>query len=531
MGTFARRTSHLVTASALGLITALSQGTSAGPPETNSTLSSLEAAALDRISADSLKGHLSFLASDLLEGRDTPSRGLDLAAEYIAAQFRRAGLEPTGDDGYFQTAKWDLLETAPNGFSFDLKNGDSPPIHVGKELVSLQRLRGFDVQNAHVFKLGASDAKTLESLNPKDVEGKAILVEIPGSASRDRAASRAVTSIMSRLGRLKPAVVVSMSRKGSAATGLAPGRATDPENSRRSSFGSSERSGPPLISVHDSKVLAFFDALPLGASNKATVSVHLDEPVSRPVKVRNVLGLLRGSDPVLKDTYVLVTAHYDHVGNQGAPAANGDQIYNGANDDGSGTVSVLELAAALATLKTHPKRSILFATFFGEEKGLLGSRYYGRHPVVPIKQTVADVNLEQVGRTDDSEGPRLSSAVMTGHGYSGVSDVFTAAGEAQGVKVVRHPRFSDSFFGRSDNQALADLGVPAHTIGVAFVFPDYHGPGDHWDKIDYSNMAKVNRMVAHGLLMLANSPVEPKWNESNPKAAKYLKAWKQQHGR
>ena len=104
---------------------------------------------------------------------------------------------------------------------------------------------------------------------------------------------------------------------------------------------------------------------------------------------------------------MIVTAHYDHVGNQGAADDKGDHIYNGANDDGSGTVSVVELASALATLKTRPKRSILFMTFFGEEKGLLGSRYYGRHPVVPIEKTVADVNLEQVGRTDDSEGPRV----------------------------------------------------------------------------------------------------------------------------
>jgi Peptidase family M28 len=94
------------------------------------------------------------------------------------------------------------------------------------------------------------------------------------------------------------------------------------------------------------------------------------------------------------------------------------------------------------------------------------------------------------------------------------------------VRIVRHPQFSDSFFGRSDNQALADLGVPAHTIGVAFMFPDYHRATDHWDKIDYDNMTKVDRMVAHGLLMIANNAVEPKWNESNPKAAKYLKAWK-----
>ncbi len=101
-----------------------------------------QAAALDRITADSLKGHLSFLASDLLEGRDTPSRGLDIAAEYIAAQFRRAGLEPIGDDGYFQTANWELAETAPGGFSFELLNGEGPSIQVVKELVSLQRLAG-----------------------------------------------------------------------------------------------------------------------------------------------------------------------------------------------------------------------------------------------------------------------------------------------------------------------------------------------------------------------------------------------------
>ena len=215
----------------------------ADAPATSTTLTADQTAALDRISADSLKGHLSFLASDLLEGRDTPSRGLDLAAEYIAAQFRRAGLEAIGDDGYFQTAKWELMETAPNGFAFELKNGDSPPIRVGKELVSLQRLRGFDVQNAAVFKIDASDTKALESLSPKEVEGKAVLAEIPGSASRDRAASRAVTAFMARMGRLKPAVVVNVSRQSSAATGLAPGRATDPENSRRSNFGRSRALG------------------------------------------------------------------------------------------------------------------------------------------------------------------------------------------------------------------------------------------------------------------------------------------------
>jgi hypothetical protein len=323
---------------------------------------------------------------------------------------------------------------------------------------------------------------------------------------------------------------VNVSRQSGAASGLAPGRPVDPENPRPADAGRAERPGPPLIKVHDPRVVALFESLPLGRSDKVAVSLHLGAPISRPIKVRNVLGLLRGSDPVLKNTYVIVTAHYDHIGNPIADSNKGDHIYNGANDDGSGTVSVVELASALATLKVRPKRSILFMTFFGEEKGLLGSRYYGRHPVLPIEKTVADVNLEQVGRTDDSEGPRVSAAVMTGHGYSDISDVFTAAGKAEGVRMDRHPQFSDAFFARSDNQALADLGVPAHTICVAFMFPDYHGVTDHWDKIDYANMARVDRMVARGLMLIANNPVAPKWNESNPKAARYLKVWKSRHG-
>ena len=523
------RTGFLV-ASVLSLI-AFSQVVSGDPSPASPALTADQSAALDRIAADSLRGHLSFLASDLLEGRDTPSRGLDLAAEYIAAQFRRAGLEPIGDDGYFQTAHWKLVETDADSFAFSVKVGDGPPIHVGKQRVSSQRSGAFDVAAARIFKINARDTQGLQTLTAAQVEGKAVFAEIVGVGSSGRAASFVVNSFMNRMTALKAAIVVNVSRQPDAATGFAPGRAFDPESSRPGAGPRGERPGPPLITVHDPKVLALFESLPLGASDTPEVSAHLGEPVTRPVKVRNVAGLLRGSDAALKDTYVLVTAHYDHIGDRGAAGDTSDHIFNGANDDGSGTVSVVELATSLATLETHPKRSILFMTFFGEEKGLLGSRYYGRHPLVPIEKTVADVNLEQVGRTDDSEGPRVSAAVMTGHGYSEVSDIFTAAGQAEGVTVSRHPRFSDSFFARSDNQALADLGVPAHTIGVAFMFPDYHRVTDHWDKVDYANMAKVDRMVAHGLLMIADNPVEPKWNESNPRAAKYAKAWKARHGR
>jgi hypothetical protein len=333
--------------------------------------------ALDAISENSLKGHLSFIASDLLEGRDTPSRGLDIAAEYIAAQFRRAGLEPAGDAD---------------------ANGQKTYFQVA---------------------------------------------DIP----------------LSRLRRNQPA-------------------ATPDET----------------------------------------------------VKLKNVIAILRGTDPVLKDTYVLVTAHYDHVGvaASGANSENEDRIRNGANDDGSGTVSVIELASAFAKLKQRPKRSVVFLCVFGEEKGMVGSRYYGQHPIFPIAKTVADINLEHVGRTDDNEGDKTGTATLTGFDFTDVSETFKKAGELTGVKLYKHKANSDAFFGRSDNQALADQGVPAHTLCVTFIFPDYHRVGDHWDKINYPNLAKTNRMIALSLLMLADNPIAPKWNEANPKTAKYVAAWKAQ---
>jgi Zn-dependent M28 family amino/carboxypeptidase len=208
-----------------------------------------------------------------------------------------------------------------------------------------------------------------------------------------------------------------------------------------------------------------------------------------------------------------------------------DKIFNGANDDGSGTVSVIEIASALAQLKTRPKRSILFLAFTGEEKGLLGSRYYGAHPLVPLEKTIAQVNLEHVGRTDDSEGPQVGTATLTGFDYSTVGATLKVAGDALGIKVYKHPTNSDSFFRRSDNQSLADLGIPAHTLGVAFIFPDYHGAGDHWDKIDYANMEKIARLVAFGVVTLANDAQEPRWDESNPKTARFVEAWKKRHGK
>lgn len=315
-------------------------------------------AVLAGISEGDLRGNLSFLSSDLLEGRGTPSRGLDIAAEFIASQFRRAGLTPAGDDGYFQTTTY----------------------------------------------------------------------------------------------------------------------------------------------------------TPFGGA---------------PEKVRNVIGVLPGSDPKLKDTYILVTAHYDHLGMK--PAGPGDRIYNGADDDGSGTVSVIEIANAMAAAGYRPKRSVVFMTFWGEEKGLLGSTYYGRHPVFPVAKTIANVNLEQVGRTDDTEGSRVNAVSMTGEDYSDVGAIFEAAGKTLGTGVQKHPQFSDLYFFASDNAALALVGIPAHTICTAFEYPDYHKVGDEWPKIDFANMVNVDKLAALGIMMMAESAAEPHWSEGNRKATRFLAAWRAHH--
>jgi len=462
-------------------------------------------AALDRIRPDSLRGDLSFIASDLLEGRKTPSPGLDIAAEYIAAQFRRAGLEPAGGDGYFATAHMVVSEPNLDGFELKLSRGDSV-VTAGAKDVVINASAGLDLKDTAIFKLDLSDQAFVEGFKPGDVTGKVVLAEI----KRNALANARIAIPKLREG--KPALTITIDRLGASTGGPPEGVLLDPKEE------SEDRR--PRITLGGAGAAGFFDSLPSGSS-AALATIHLAAPHEKPVSPRNVIGILRGSDAALKDTYVLVTAHYDHLGM--LPDGDGDRVYNGANDDGSGTVSVIELARALSSLKQRPRRSIVFMTFFGEEEGLLGSKYYTRHPAIPLEKTVAQLNLEQIGRTDSSEGPQISNATVTGFDYSTLTGIIQAAGELTGVKIYKHPRNSDVFFSQSDNLYLAEAGVPAHTLAVSFQFPDYHEVGDEWQKIDYDNMAKLDRMIALALVMVANSEEAPHWNEQNPRAAKYAK--------
>jgi hypothetical protein len=363
-----------------------------------------------------------------------------------------------------------------------------------------------NLSNAPLFKIDVSDEQFVAGLTPSQLDGQVVLIELP------RGASRNFRTVNRTLGQAKLAalILVDASLAGNRASHQR--QLVDPEATRRTT---------PRIVIASQAAAAFCKSLPAGP-RAATVSIHIAEPRQSPVELHNVVGILRGSDAALKDTALLVSAHYDHVGVD--PDAKGDRIYNGANDDASGVVSVIELARALASLKEHPRRSIVFVTFFGEEKGLMGSRYYARHPAWPLEKTAAQINLEQMGRTDSTEGQQISNATMTGYDYTDLSGYFERAGELTGIKVYKDSRNSDLYFTASDNEPLAEAGVPSTTLTVAFDFPDYHALGDEWQKIDYDNMAKVDRAVALMLDMLASSEEPPHWDAASPKTAAFRKA-------
>lgn len=231
---------------------------------------------------------------------------------------------------------------------------------------------------------------------------------------------------------------------------------------------------------------ASFDSLPPGAR----------------VADANVIGLLRGTDPVLRDQYVLVDAHYDHLGI--GPEVDGDSIYNGADDDGSGTVAVLAIANALAHGQP-PRRTIIFTTMTGEEVNLLGTRWYIEHPVVPLTRTVANLEIEMIGRPDSLAGGP-GKAWLTGYDRSTMGPSFTAAGLA----VVADPRPYEHFYQRSDNIAFAQAGIPAHTLSTYNLHHDYHHPSDDVSHIDFAHMTAVIRTATAAVRLLADGPT-PNW--------------------
>ena len=287
---------------------------------------------MDHISVDSLRGNLSFLASDLLEGRATPSRGLDLAGEYIAAQFRRAGLEPAGDDGYFQTASVNVREPNREGFKMTVTAGGRT-ISIEAEEAYVLSTAPLQLSDAELVVADGSRTLTVDAVN-----GKVLLITTPRVRLPQGARPAVVLTLAGRARRDLPPVVNPYAPPPAFATGV----------------------------IAKPELLDFLR----GLDRRPDHSAILQPQSITPVKVRNVAAILRGSDPQLRDTYVILSSHYDHLG---MAASGDDRIFNGANDDGSGSASVMEVASALAALPVHPKRSILFILFLAKS-GVCGDR-------------------------------------------------------------------------------------------------------------------------------------------------------------
>jgi len=222
-----------------------------------------------------------------------------------------------------------------------------------------------------------------------------------------------------------------------------------------------------------------------------------------PFAAVNVVGVLPGGDPRLRDEAIVVTAHYDHLG-IGRPV-NGDSIYNGADDDASGTTAVLAVARLLGRQRPAPRRTVVFLLVTGEERGLLGTRWYLDHPVVPLDHTAANLNIEMIARADSLAGGP-GKVWLTGFERSTLGPMLRAAG----IPILPDPRPEQHFFERSDNYAFARRGVVAHTLSTYDLHADYHQPSDEARLADPAHMAEVIAAAARAVRLLADGPA-PQW--------------------
>ncbi|MBL0174773.1 MAG: M28 family peptidase [Ignavibacteria bacterium] len=496
-----------------------------------------------RVTPELLRPHLRFLASDELQGRETGEHGQKVAAQYLAAMFERAGVQPAGDSGsYLQ--RFSLYREAANGVQrISLRDADSEtPLDITDDFVFT--VFGSDTIDAPVVFAGYGID---DSLNFRysdyagiDVAGKVVLIiggvprrndpAAPFSTARNRWQDMsAATPSLAKIAAARAA--------GARALLIVPdigesglGNITK-KVKRRSPFSFLSFS-PPRRTVSAMPV-AFVSArvaariLGGGPVTVQTLKKHIDSaltpasfeiPSARlsivtartidTVRTENVVGIVAGSDSVLKREAVVFSAHYDHIGMH----ADGT-VYNGADDDASGTSAVLAFAELLGTLPVKPKRSVVLLCNTGEENGLLGSEYYARNPVIPLSNTVCNVNIDMIGRRDPA------------HVLSGVSDYVYVIGskrrsaELDDVlqRVNREtdnlvldyaydaPDDPERLYERSDHYNFAKRGIPVIFFHTG-EHEDYHRSTDDFEKIEFDRMARVATLVLRVGLSVASRP-------------------------
>ena len=491
--------------------------------------------------------YVKFLADDSLEGRNTGSEGLRKAEAYAVEQLQKAGLEPAGVNGFYQPVrlnqfqvdesksslalvskgKAESLSFADDAFpssrstrsSVDL---EAPMVFVGYGLRiperNLNELAGLDLIGKVVVYLAGSPADIPAALAShyqtaeerwKGLHAAGVIgtVAILNPASMDIPWSRISVN------RNQPSMDLAGSEFNET-PGLQLGVTFNPASAEKLFAGSGHTFAELAELGKARKPLPHF---PLAVSLKAQATIQ-----NTPVESANIVAKLPGSDPTLKDEFVVLSAHIDHLG-VGAPI-NGDRIYNGAMDDGSGSALVLDMAA---NLKAHPaetKRAILFLLVTAEEKGLLGSKYFAAHPTVPPKSIVADVNV-------DMFLPIVPLKILTIQGIdeSDLGRRAAAIAESMGIKPIADPEPLRNRFIRSDQYSFIKKGVPAVKVDVGFepgtpeqkIFKDwltnrYHAPSDDVNQpVDLGTAAGYEEFTRRLLLDTANAAVRPQWKQDS----------------
>jgi hypothetical protein len=474
-------------------------------------------AAAAGITAEGVRQRIAFLASDEMRGRDTPSPELDRAAQYIEQEFRSFGLRPGGEQGGFQQ-RYALQRRALNTEAARLElvgSGGAVALAHGTDFAA------FAGVPAEVRAPVAAVAGAIEP-GMTGLRGRVALVRLPGadytrdlarSLNRQRAAAQAAGAagviFVVDAGFPAGAIAVTAEQNGRP-RGVSLGELKDIPAfllSHEAAQRIGQRNGVDLTKALESKGADSGAVVPL-AGEGLVAQVSAPVRIVEDLRAPNVVGILPGSDPALKDTYVVFSAHFDHVG-VGRPDAAGDSIYNGADDNASGTSGLLEVARAFASLPQAPARSLVFLAVSGEEKGLLGSEYYSDHPTVPLEKIVANINVDMIGRN------AADSIVVIGQEYSTLGPLVQGVAAAHpelGLTVAQDIWPEERFFFRSDHFNFARKDIPA-LFFFAGVHEDYHRPSDHVEKIDTDKTARVARLIFHTAYEIANRPTSPAWTE------------------
>lgn len=495
-----------------------------------------------------LKGHVQFLASDALRGREAGTRDYDIAAEYVAAQMLAIGLRPGVEGSWFQPlklvafkpaekAKWSLVRESseiPLQFGIDFVNTPAPATPDFKAEGGMV-FAGYGI----VYPEGKRD-----DYKGLDVKGKivAILPGVPKGLPNEVEAhfgdDEAKAAIAQARGAVAVVVLESVAqREQFPFEAIVPYYDYERNTwARPDGTAFAVAAGAPPVGyvgavgaeklfqgarIKWSEVLAAerkggrIPTGPLVGTLKVASKTRL---VTQ--STRNVVGMIPGSDPSLKGEYVVLSAHLDHVGV--GDAVNGDRIYNGAMDNAVGVSTMLEVARRFVASGEKPKRSMLFVALAGEEKGLLGSDYFAHYPPVPKDRLVADVNMDMPILTYP-----LVDVVALGGERSSLGPVIAAAAASEGLKVVPDPSPEEMFFVRSDHYSFVKAGIPAVSLDTGpggqgaeaqkkFLAENYHKPSDQIDlPFDWNSAAKYMRLNYAIARTLTDAAERPGWNKGD----------------